>query len=285
MFDGGFTVLMSVYRGSDAELFERAVESVYLNSVLPDDFVLVVDGPISPALERVIHRCTNARAIRTVRLPENVGLANALSHGLRLVRTTWVVRADADDLNMPHRFERQAEAVKRTPSQVDLIGGAIVEVDKTGAALAVRDVPLAHEAIVGRLQTRNPFNHMTVAFRTASVLEAGGYPNIVLKEDYGLWATMIARGARCANLGDVLVTATTGRDMYRRRGGFRHARSEWDLQVHLYRLGHKSFAAAVAHGLLRAAVAFLPARLRGWLYERHLRQQPPVTDLSVDLHL
>ncbi len=270
-FPGGFTVLMAVYGRDEPQLFERAVESVYGNTLPPDDFVLVVDGPTPQDLERVIERCVSGHGIRAVRLPENVGLANALNQGLSLIRTAWVVRADADDINLPYRFERQAEALQRAANAIDLSGGAIVEVDENDSPLAVREVPLDHSQIVAFLGRRNPFNHMTVAYRTAKAREAGGYPNIHLKEDYGLWASMIARGAKCGNLRDVLVRATAGRGMYRRRGGLRYAKSEWDLQLHLFRLGHKNLFSAIFDGWVRASVFFLTPRLRGWVYERFLR--------------
>jgi hypothetical protein len=112
---------------------------------------------------------------------------------------------------------------------------------------------------------------MTVVFRAAAVREAGGYPHIHLKEDYGLWAALIARGARCRNLADVLVRATTDRAMYRRRGGLRYARSEWHLQLHLLRHRRTGLASALVYGALRASVACLPAGLRRSIYENLLR--------------
>lgn len=271
MFPGGFTVLMAVYERNDPALFERAVASVYENTVPPDDFVLVVDGPTPPPLDAAIERWTAQRGIRTVRLPCNLGLAKALNHGLSLIRTAWVVRADADDVNVPYRFERQAEAIQRMASQVDLVGGAIVEVDRSGAPIGIREVPLSHAEIVDRIRTRNPFNHMTVAYRTSTAVKAGGYPDIHLKEDYALWAAMIADGARCANVSEILVRATAGRDLYRRRGGLRYARSEWVLQLHLFRHGLQSLLSVALLGFLRSSVAVLPARVRGWIYERLLR--------------
>lgn len=51
---GGFTVLMAVYRGGDALLFERATCSVFDNTFQPDAFVLVVDGPILSGLAATI---------------------------------------------------------------------------------------------------------------------------------------------------------------------------------------------------------------------------------------
>jgi glycosyltransferase involved in cell wall biosynthesis len=264
---------MPVYHRDDAALFARAVESVYANSLPPDEFVLVIDGPVPEAIGDVVGAAQRVHGIRVAQLERNVGLARALNEGLKLVRTEWIARADADDLNVPDRFEKQAAATVTRP--LDLLGGAIEEVDREGALLAIRDVPLAPDDIRRRLALRNPFNHMTVAYRTQLARRVGGYPEIDLKEDYGLWAAMLAAGARCANLADVLVRATTGRDMYRRRGGLRHARSEWHMQLHMCRLGQKRLPAALAHGTMRAAVAMLPVSARARLYERLLRTRPP----------
>lgn len=262
---------MAVYAKDHPDLFERAIDSVYANSLVPDEFVLVQDGPVPGELEEIVQRNELTRGITVLRLPANVGLARALNQGLALVRTEWVARADADDLNLPDRFERQALAIQRHGSKVDLVGGWIQEVDRYGTPIAIRRVPSEHDDIVRRLQTRNPFNHMTIVCRKERVIEAGGYPDIHLKEDYGLWARMISTGSRCHNLQEVLVQATAGRDLYRRRGGIRYAKSEWDLQLLLYRLRHKGPISAVAVALARGLLFCLPAPVRGVMYERLLR--------------
>ena len=269
-----FTVLMAVYGGDDPSLFERAVASVVHNTLKPDDFVLVVDGPVPVAIESQVRRLEENGAVRVSRLHENRGLAHALNTGLGLVRTEWVFRADADDVNRLDRFERQADVIRRRGTDVDVFGGAIVEVDRDGVALALRTVPLDHQGIVRRLKYRSPFNHMTVAFRTKLVLDVGGYPDIRLKEDYALWAQLIAADARCFNLDDVLVHATAGREMYRRRGGVRYAHSEWRLQALFVQLGVQNSAVALAVGALRACAALAPSWVRRWVYERHLRKRP-----------
>jgi hypothetical protein len=46
-----FTILMPVYDRDDIDqLFMRAVESVYQNTVLPNHFILIVDGPVRQSL-------------------------------------------------------------------------------------------------------------------------------------------------------------------------------------------------------------------------------------------
>lgn len=270
-FPGGFTVLMAVYQKDDLALFERAVHSVYANTLPPDAFVLVVDGPVPQVLHNAIRSLQARYAIEVLPLPANVGLARALNAGLMQVRTKWVVRADADDYNVPDRFALQAAAVIQSGDSLDLVGGAIQEVEPDGRQLAVRRTVERHAEIRRYVAYRNPFNHMTVAYRTELALRCGSYPDIHLKEDYALWAQMLASGARALNLPDILVLATAGRDMYRRRGGRRYALAEITLQRHLVRVGLKSRLMALIQGLGRASVFLLPAEVRGWIYEKALR--------------
>ncbi len=272
-FPGGATLLMSVYVRDSPELFRRALASSLDGPHRPDAAVLVVDGPVGADLEAVIAAVEQRPGVTLVRLPRNVGLAAALNAGLERVETAWVLRADADDVNAVDRFARQARFANEHP-EVALFGGAIAEVEPLdGKVIARRTVPIGHEEIRRRCATRNPFNHMTVAFRIEPVRAVGGYPLLHLREDYGLWALLLQQGVKTANLPDVLVMATAGRDMYRRRGGLRYAAGEWALQSHLVRCGLKSWAEACAHGALRSVVFLMPALLRGWIYERTLRQR------------
>lgn len=269
-FPGGFTVLMAVYAKDDISLFERAVISVFENDLQPDAFILVVDGPVPDLLSDSIEYMKSEFGIEVVHLKENSGLAKALNVGFDLVRTEWIVRADADDFNNRSRFSSQAAFLNKSPS-IDIFGGAIQEIDRSGNLVAVRRTVEHHDQIIKFAALRNPFNHMTVAFKAEFARRCGGYPNIYLKEDYALWASMLAAGAKTANMPDILVHATAGRDMYRRRGGMRYALAEIALQKHLTQVGLKSKYMAILHGFARSAVYVMPSLIRGLIYEKILR--------------
>jgi glycosyltransferase involved in cell wall biosynthesis len=265
-----FTVLMAVYMGDDAALFAMAVRSVLDNTVAPAQFVVVADGPLTLKLEKVIHDYASIGSIEIVRLPDNVGLARALNQGLLRVEHDWVFRADADDFNVPERFQRTLDYLVRDES-VDLVGGHIIERDGAGRDLAGRYVPLTHSEIVARLPLRNPFNHMTVAFKASFVKAVGGYPSVHLKEDYALWCRMAKYGARFANVDDILVFATAGEAMYQRRGGWKYIHSEYLLQKMMCDLGLKSNSLALVHFVARSFVFAIPGVLRGFVYRGFLR--------------
>jgi len=272
-FPGGFTVLMAVYRNDDVALFDQAVHSVFTNTLLPNHCLIVVDGPVPKALDIAIASLekTYSPSIQFLRLTQNLGLAQALNTGIEQIHTDWIVRADADDINLPNRFLELASAIKENP-ELDLLGSHILEIDQEGKPLAIREVPILEAGIRQFAKTRNPFNHMTVAYRAEAVTECGGYPNMYLREDYALWCQFLSKQKKLLNIPQVLVHVTAGKEMYARRGGWKYAKAEWKLQQLLVATGLKGAGRAFIDGLLRSAIFILPSSIRGYVYQHFLRK-------------
>ncbi|HBC9722105.1 TPA: glycosyltransferase, partial [Escherichia coli] len=77
-----FSVLMSVYYKEDPVFFYDAVNSVFENTIPPDDVVIVVDGPIPEGITDVILALREKYELNIVYLSENVGLGRALNIGI-----------------------------------------------------------------------------------------------------------------------------------------------------------------------------------------------------------
>ena len=129
----------------------------------------------------------------------------------------------------------------------------------------------AHQR-TGRMKTRNPFNHMSVAFRRNLALKLGGYPKIELREDYGLWASMLASGAKSKNIKDILVHASAGNKMFKRRKGGAIINAEITLQSHLVKTNMSSLHEAILFGFLRIMSFKLPKSLIKIIYVNILRR-------------
>lgn len=265
-----FTVLMAVYARDEPSAFERALKSVFNNGLLPKSVILVVDGPVSSQIRSIIDSYKAEPIFSVVELPENRGLSAALNVGLGYVGTEWVVRADADDINRQNRFELLCAAMDEN---VDLLGSYIREVEPNGRVIGERRVPISHDEIIRFMQRRNPFNHMSVAFRTQLARECGGYPRLHLREDYALWVRMSARGARMRNLAQVLVDATAGLQMYERRGGWKYTKGEWGLQTLLVNEAGKPRLQAASDLFLRSFVFLAHKKVRGIIYKNLLRSR------------
>ena len=264
-----FTILAPVHGGDDPVHFELAMASVARGGLAPADSVICQDGDLPEALQSAVTRLARSGRGRVIRNAGPPGLAHNLNHAMAGVRTAWVARVDADDINLPGRFAAQVDFLRNHPD-VAVVGGRIVEFAPDGKRRR-KPMPLSHDAIVRQACWRNPINHMTAAFRVDAFRACGGYPPIPFKEDYALWLTMIGRGFRLANVDQDLVEARLGAGFYRRRSGAHNVTSEYALYKLKRDIPAIGATAAWAAWMARTgALAFAgPARL---IYERALRR-------------
>jgi hypothetical protein len=199
--------------------------------------------------------------LRRAVLPERGGSGPAKQRGLELVTTDLVAIADADDISLPERFERQVR-VMRTGS-VDVLGSAVEEFDpETGNVLGIRRFAESHEAIAHQMRLTNPLNHPSVMMRRSVVLDAGGYHNGPYLEDYDLWARLASRGAVLGNLDDVLVRFRGGPAAQRRRRSRAAFMAELELQRRLRSYGFIPRWRVPVNWMIRSFYRALPERLR-----------------------
>ncbi len=266
-----FTVLMCTHYKDDPYLLEKSIESVFKNSIKPNFFILTIDGSIPELNEKVIKKISNKYPIKLNIIEKNIGLALALNNALNLVKTEWVARADSDDINLYDRFEKQLEL---TNKNFDVIGTNILEIDKNGnLPKLTKDLPVRDKDIRKYLRLRNPINHMTVFYKTKIIKSVGGYPNIYLREDYGLWAKLAKKGAVFHNIDEILVHVNGGHNLYRRRKGLKNALAESRLQLLLYQCKIKPLFLAVFHLILRTAFLLLPSIIVQKIYINKFRNK------------
>ena len=270
-----FSVAISVYKNDQAEFFDRALESITdFQSVKPSEIVLVVDGPVNDELDFVIKKYENKfDIIKTIRLPQNKGLGNALRIAVENCSYELIARMDSDDISLPTRFEEQLKMFNKNPD-LDIVGGNISEfVCDEGNIVAYRNVPEEDTDIKKNMKVRCPFNHVAVMYKKNAVQDAGNYLDLFWNEDYYLWIRMAESGAIMANTGTVLVNVRTGMDMYKRRGGMRYFKSEKFLQDYMLRKHMIGFFVYFENVCKRFIVQILmPPRIRGWVFKKFARE-------------
>ncbi len=273
-----FSLLMSVYAGDTAaHLHEALASSIEQQSLRPNELVLVVDGKVSDQIEREIQNWTARSAaeeicpMTVVRLPVNVGLAAALTEGLRYCSYEIVARADADDVSLPQRFEEQIPVIAE--GKLSVLGSAMIEFDGAlDAENSVRESLTGSEKIAKILATRNPMMHPTVVFRKSAVEAVGGYEHVTGAEDYWLWARLCQRGYLLDNLSTTLVKYRVGHGAYQRRGGVQALYKDIELQHRLYTGDFISSPQLIKNMTVRLGYRALPVQLRKNLYRRLIGQ-------------
>lgn len=267
------TVLMSIYYKEHPAYFRASLDSLFAQTLLPDEIVLVEDGPLTSELDNVVSEYAERYPIlKVVPMPVNQGLGKALNEGLKHCSYELVARMDTDDIAMPDRFQKQMEVFNKHP-EVDVCSAWIDEfVGDVQNVTSTRKLPEWHEDIVLYAQGRNPMNHPVVMFRKSKVLAAGGYQHFPLFEDYYLWARMLKSGAKFYNIQQSLLLFRTSPDMFKRRGGWKYAKDEFCFQKMLLKMGLITRKRFVMNVVIRFPSRIIPNGLRSLIYKKLLRR-------------
>ena len=234
------SVLMSTYAKEKASNLEAALESLWSQTELPDEVVLVLDGPVGAEQEAVVARFA-ARGGRpelvVVSLEANQGLAKALNAGLERCRGTYVARMDSDDLCHPDRLALQLAYAQRH-ADVDMVCSWNDEFFDDGTKSRLKVAPVGHDAVVRALKWRNVIQHSTVFLKADTLRAVGGYQaEYGLLEDYDLFVRLAVHGARFHIIPKVLVRIRSSIDQRKRRGGLRYCANEVRFRAACFRAG------------------------------------------------
>lgn len=269
-----FSVLMSVYKNEKSTYLNASLMSIENQTVVPDEIILVEDGPLTKELYEVIdtHRNMFGKGFRVVVLNKNQGLGNALRIGTKYVSTKWIARMDTDDIAVPNRFELQLREIEKNP-QLAVIGGQVDEFEGSiDNIVGKRTVPCSQADIYKFIKWRSPFNHPTVMINKTMLEKVGGYENKGKLEDYFLWAKIIAKGYAVRNLPQVLVHMRVDSGMYNRRGEFKNLKPIIELRNFLYKNGLVTLTERYIGNTIMIMNIIIPSKLRKVIYELFLHK-------------
>lgn len=274
MENTSFSVVLSVYKNDKPKYVKRALDSITTQQTLPpNEIILVVDGPIPSELKDLIHTYEKNPIFNIIWIPKNKGLGNALRIGVNAAKYDLVARMDADDISLPDRFHKQIDFLKKNP-QCDLIGGQISEfIEKEDNIVGRRIVPIFHDEILKEIKKRCPFNHVSIMGKRSSIIKAGNYIDWHFNEDYYLWIRMAQACSKFANLPEILVNVRVGKDMYKRRGGWKYFTSEAKIQKYMLRNSIIPLPRYLYNVFGRFIIQVLmPNRVRGYVFQKLFRK-------------
>lgn len=269
-----FSVLLSVYEKEDPSFFKLSIDSLFNQTLLPDEIVLVKDGTLTAELDSLIDEYiwSNSDVFKVVKLEKNVGLGKALNEGLIHCSYDIIARMDTDDIAMSTRFEKQLSIFEKYPD-VDVVGIWIDEFEgDIFNVISTRKLPESHQEIYRFAKQRNPINHPGVMFKKAAVLASGGYLHFPFFEDYYLWIRMLLNGAKFYNIQESLLFFRFSPMMFKRRGGWTYAIYELQFQKELKKVGFISTLSFMKNISIRFIARIFPNSWRTILYKKFLRK-------------
>lgn len=239
-----YSVLISVYKKAKPEELEMSINSMMLQTVKPEQFVIVLDGPVDRKLRDVVNsfEIEYPEVFTVVSLPENHGLAYALNEGLKVCRNSLVARMDSDDFSLPCRCEHQLSEFEKDKKLV-LLGGHTQHFKKNINQLTgvYSKQPVSPKEIIKCIRRNSAFSHPTVMYRKQAVEECGGYdPELRRSQDHDLFSKMIAKGYKCKNLDEVLVLFRADDDCMLRNRSKESCKARIVIQKRLLKRGQCS---------------------------------------------
>jgi hypothetical protein len=189
----GVTVALTCWNA--AWCVERALDSVFAQTRLPDEVIVTDDGSTDDTVDRVRRRYGDR--VRILELP-HLGLTPSRRAAIEAVRTPWFALLDADDWWMPARLERQLAFLVRHPEVQWLSSdGAYVSEDgvlrESWLSGYFDPVPEMAGDLFPHI-VRRCFPLVSSALIKCEAYHAvGGLDDVPYSQDYALWLRLAAR--------------------------------------------------------------------------------------------
>lgn len=193
------TVLLPVYNAQ--KFLKDAIESI-LNQTFEDFELLIIDDGSEDESPAIISGFADSR-IRLIRQNENQGLIKTLNHGLGLANGKYIIRMDADDISLSHRFAKQFNFMEGHP-EIGVCGSWIKAMNHPRREIF--EYYISHEEIILHMFELVPFAHPSVIIRKSIIdkFKLNYNESYLHVEDYALWFDM-HKFTKFANLPDVLI--------------------------------------------------------------------------------
>jgi glycosyltransferase involved in cell wall biosynthesis len=203
MSDPSLSVIMGAYNIEHLNVFELAMDSVMKQTMEDFEFIICDDGSADNTYEILADLTSKDSRVKLIRSSENEGLASALNHCIAASTAEFIARQDADDISSPDRFEKQLAFLKGRP-EISFVGSNVTLYDETGdwGKRIFPELPGPKDFLFTL-----PFVHGALMFRKKALLDADCYrvaKETRRTEDYDLLMRMYARGARGANIQELL---------------------------------------------------------------------------------
>jgi len=270
-------VVMSVWANDPPRIVGLSLESIQNQTVKPDQFVVVVDGPVPSELESLVRQYVHNSVVPTVLvwLPKNTGLWNARNVGIQSSECELIALHDADDIMHPNRLQYQVQ--RMLESQIDILGTSAIEVDlESLKVVGVRFRSLDQSKARSPFMFVNPINHSTVMAKRTALLNVGLYRPLPGVEDLDLWRRLYNSDAKIDNADVLLQALSTSSKLLARRGvSIEVLKSELTIFHDSLVAGNvlNRFQALIIL-VMRILYRALPRWLMNFAQARFLRRQP-----------
>ncbi|MDD1608916.1 MAG: glycosyltransferase [Methylococcaceae bacterium] len=178
----------------------EAIHSILIQTFTDFELIVIDDGSTDGTLAILQAYQTMDTRIRLVTRGHK-GIVATINEGIDLARGKWLARMDADDIALPHRFERQLQWLAKTGA--DICGGWVQFFGASDSRVLKH--PQTDSAIKAELLFMSPFANPTVIMKTALAKQLRYNSAFENAEEYDLWERATRAGWQMTNVPEVLL--------------------------------------------------------------------------------
>jgi len=183
----------------------KCLESVYLQTALPDEIVVVDDASNPPLTEDIFLGCPEKIRVKLIRNIESKKASGARNVGIENASGKYIAFLDDDDEYLPRKIERVLHCIVENDFPDVIYHAANVTLIREGISYKTRPkVPsdiFFQEMLVSNIIGGTP---MVVCKKEALQMAGGFDENMPALEDYELWLRMAKTGCRFFLLDEIL---------------------------------------------------------------------------------
>ena len=269
-----YSVLMSLYNKEKPDYLSLAIDSMLNQTIMPDEIVIVEDGPLTEPLYEIIEKYKKEWPLlfTIVKNEKNIGLGLSLNAGLKVCRNELIARMDTDDISVSTRCEEQLMVFSRN-QDLSIVGAWVDEFSESKAnIISTRIVPETNEQIYNFAKRRSAFNHPVVMYKKQSVIENKGYSDLRRNQDVDLFGRMLFAGYKAYNIQKSLLLFRSNDALTKRRKSWINTKSYIETIKKFWKMGYSSFGDYVTVLIAQTAMFIMPLKLQQWVYKKFLRR-------------
>ncbi len=201
------SVITTVY---NAEPYLRESLDSLVNQTFRDFEVIFVNDGCTDGCRDILIEYAQHSNVRLLENRYNEGVPISSNRALLTATGEYVAIHDADDVSMPHRFEREIEYLDSHP-EITFMGTHATKISHTGDPIGSYTYPpeTTEEAFKLIIKNKlNPIINPSCMFRRQPIVDNGGYsldPDIRTVMDLELWCRLLVKNHLMANIQEPLI--------------------------------------------------------------------------------
>lgn len=265
-----YSVVMSVCSKDKPEYVRQGIESILLQTLPTDDFVIVKCGNIPKELNELLDQlCEKNMCINIVIHNPDRGLGAALNVGIRNCKNELIARMDPDDYSDKSRCKREVEQFNRD-KDLSVVGTDMIKFrGNINNVVGRKNMPHTYEEIYKYGKRGNPYCHPTVMYRKSMVIKQGGYLEIKKSEDFEFFTRLTAKKVKGINIPEGLHYFRADEEQYKRRTSWEETKSIIQVEYRNFRKGYAGLGDLAVLTIKRMGAMVIPSKLGGFLAKHY----------------